>query len=54
MGSWVCGWVDFGMGYGGFMVVEVLWDFFFFFCSRVVLVGMGGREEKEMEKKNKR
>ena len=28
--------------------------FFFFFCSRVVLVGMGGREEKEMEKKNKR
>ena len=30
MGSLVCGWVDFGMGYGGFMVVEVLWGFFFF------------------------
>ena len=33
MGSLVCGWVDFGMGYGGFMVVEVLWGFFFFFLS---------------------
>ena len=53
MGSWVCGWVDFGMGYGGFMVVEVLWGFFFF-CMMVVVMGMSGREEKEMEKKNKR
>ena len=27
--SWFCGWIDFGMGYGGFIVA----NFFFFFFS---------------------
>ena len=22
VGSWFCGWIDFGMGYGGFIVVK--------------------------------
>ena len=27
VGSWFCGWIDFGMGYSGFIVAK----FFFFF-----------------------